>query len=192
MRTPGLRYWTTKARSMAAVGICYGVDGSVLLLQMVQGWERTRILSPFSDWRLVQVPLGLELLQLVFFLRLRALHVYLAVYYLYRLQMPRSLSCPFPATNMYVRLFPSPSALWNLGSGRGEGCGSLICCLRYSCVYKNIMWKLKTINKQSWDIFVNNLHGYLSGTIIRGTLKAPKSQLVTPISTKLQRPDGCD
>jgi hypothetical protein len=33
---------------------------------------------------------------------------------------------------------------------------------------------------------------YLSGTIIRGTLKAPKSQLVTPISTKLQRPDGCN
>jgi hypothetical protein len=32
----------------------------------------------------------------------------------------------------------------------------------------------------------------LSGTIIRGTLKAPKSQLVTPISTKLQKPDGCD
>jgi hypothetical protein len=32
----------------------------------------------------------------------------------------------------------------------------------------------------------------LSGTIIRGTLKAPKSQLVTPISTKLQRADGCD
>jgi hypothetical protein len=34
--------------------------------------------------------------------------------------------------------------------------------------------------------------GLLSGTIIRGTLKTPKSQLVTPISTKLQRPDGCD
>jgi hypothetical protein len=32
----------------------------------------------------------------------------------------------------------------------------------------------------------------VSGTIIRGTLKAPKSQLVTPISTKLQRTDGCD
>jgi hypothetical protein len=32
----------------------------------------------------------------------------------------------------------------------------------------------------------------LSGTIIRGTLKAPNSQLVTPFSTKLQRPDGCD
>jgi hypothetical protein len=32
----------------------------------------------------------------------------------------------------------------------------------------------------------------LSETIIRGTLKTPNSQLVTPISTKLQRPDGCD
>jgi hypothetical protein len=32
----------------------------------------------------------------------------------------------------------------------------------------------------------------LSGTIIRGTLKSPNSQLVTPISIKLQRPDGCD
>jgi hypothetical protein len=32
----------------------------------------------------------------------------------------------------------------------------------------------------------------LSGTIIRDTLKAPNSQLVTPISTKLQTPDGCN
>jgi hypothetical protein len=32
----------------------------------------------------------------------------------------------------------------------------------------------------------------VSGTIIRGTLKTPNSQLVTPISIKLQRPDGCD
>jgi hypothetical protein len=37
----------------------------------------------------------------------------------------------------------------------------------------------------SWNIF-------LSGTIIRGTLKAPNSQLVTPISIKLLRPDGYD
>jgi hypothetical protein len=36
------------------------------------------------------------------------------------------------------------------------------------------------------------LNRFLSGTIIRGTLKAPNSQLVTPISIKLQRPDGCD
>jgi hypothetical protein len=33
---------------------------------------------------------------------------------------------------------------------------------------------------------------FMSGTIIRGTLKTPNSQLVTPISIKLQRPDGCD
>jgi hypothetical protein len=32
----------------------------------------------------------------------------------------------------------------------------------------------------------------VSATIIRGTLKTPNSQLVTPISIKLQRPDGCD
>jgi hypothetical protein len=32
----------------------------------------------------------------------------------------------------------------------------------------------------------------VSGTIIRGTLKTPNSQLVTPISIKMQRPDGCD
>jgi hypothetical protein len=38
----------------------------------------------------------------------------------------------------------------------------------------------------------NYIYLILSGTIIRGTLKTPKSQLVTPISTKLQRPDGCD
>jgi hypothetical protein len=38
------------------------------------------------------------------------------------------------------------------------------------------------------DFFQN----FVSGTIIRGTLKTPNSQLVTPISTKLQRPDGCD
>jgi hypothetical protein len=34
--------------------------------------------------------------------------------------------------------------------------------------------------------------GLLSGTIIRGTLKTPNYQLVTPISIKLLRPDGCD
>jgi hypothetical protein len=39
---------------------------------------------------------------------------------------------------------------------------------------------------------VKTKHLSLSGTIIRGTLKAPNSQLVTPISIKLQKPDGCD
>jgi hypothetical protein len=50
-------------------------------------------------------------------------YMYLAVYYLCLLQMPRSLSCPSPAMNKYARLFPSLPALWNLGSGGGEGWG---------------------------------------------------------------------
>jgi hypothetical protein len=44
MRSLGLRYWTTKAYSVAAVGICYGVGGGVVSLRRVQGWEDTRIL----------------------------------------------------------------------------------------------------------------------------------------------------
>jgi hypothetical protein len=47
--SPGLRYWTTKARNMTAVDICYGVGGGVVSLRQFQGWEDTRILSPFSD-----------------------------------------------------------------------------------------------------------------------------------------------
>jgi ABC-type uncharacterized transport system permease subunit len=49
MRRPGLRYWTTKALSVTVDGICYGVGGGVVSLRRVQGWEDTRILSPFSD-----------------------------------------------------------------------------------------------------------------------------------------------
>jgi hypothetical protein len=49
MRSPGLRYWTTTARSVAAVGICYRVGGGVVSHRRVQGWEDTHILSPFSD-----------------------------------------------------------------------------------------------------------------------------------------------
>jgi hypothetical protein len=58
-------------------------------------------------------------------------YMYLAVYYLCRLQMSRSSSCPSPATNKYALLFPSISALRNLESGGGEGWVSLICCLWY-------------------------------------------------------------
>jgi hypothetical protein len=50
-------------------------------------------------------------------------YMYLVVYYLCRLQMSRSSSCPSPATNRYARLFPSLPALRNLGSGGGEGWG---------------------------------------------------------------------
>jgi hypothetical protein len=72
----GLRYWTTKARSVTAVGIYYGVSG--VSSRRVQVYEGTHILSPFSDWRLVQVPLGLKLLWLGLFLRLRALSLYVS------------------------------------------------------------------------------------------------------------------
>jgi hypothetical protein len=44
MRSPGLRYWTTKSHSVAGVGIFYGVGGGVVSLRRVQGWEDTRIL----------------------------------------------------------------------------------------------------------------------------------------------------
>jgi hypothetical protein len=50
-----------------------------------------------------------------------SLPIYLAVYYLCRLQMPMSSSCLSPATNRYVRLFPSPPALRNIGSEGVEG-----------------------------------------------------------------------
>jgi hypothetical protein len=49
-------------------------------------------------------------------------------------------------------------------------------------------WKPPTIVRQIWSF----LGLAVSGTIIRGTLKTPNSQLVTPISIKLLRPDGCD
>jgi hypothetical protein len=47
-------------------------------------------------------------------------------------------------------------------------------------------------SEQAVAFFTNIILRFVSGTIIRGTLKAPNSQLVTPISIKLQRPDGCD
>jgi hypothetical protein len=65
-----------------------------------------------------------------------SLVIYLAVYYLRLLQMPRSSSCPSSTTNKYVRLFPFSLALRNLGSGEDEGYVSLICCIWYPCVHK--------------------------------------------------------
>jgi hypothetical protein len=112
---------------VAAVGICYGVGGGVVSLRRVQGWEDTCILSPFLGLtpgagasRFGPAPAGL-LSPLAC-----SLPIYLAVYYIWRIQMPRYSSCPSPATNRYVRLFPSPVALRNLGSEGGERWGSLI------------------------------------------------------------------
>jgi hypothetical protein len=50
-----------------------------------------------------------------------SLPIYLAVYYLCRLQMSRSSLCSSLSTNRYVRLFSSRPALRNFGSVGGEG-----------------------------------------------------------------------
>jgi hypothetical protein len=60
-----------------------------------------------------------------------------------------------------------------------------------------LIWMRQTLrdfgyNLSKVPLLCDNESAILSGTIIRGTLKTPKSQLVTPVSTKLQRPDGCD
>jgi hypothetical protein len=60
-----------------------------------------------------------------------------------------------------------------------------LCWVRYICCAGTYFYDLN-------DHVYRNVNGYVSGTIIRGTLKTPNSQLVTPISIKLQRPDGCD
>jgi hypothetical protein len=59
---------------VAAVDICYGVGDGVVSLRPVLPAQPA---APFSDWRMVRVPLGLELLWLGFFLRLRALSLYI-------------------------------------------------------------------------------------------------------------------
>jgi hypothetical protein len=71
-----------------------------------------------------------------------SLPIYLAVYYLCRLQMPRSLSCPSSATNSYARLFPSLASCstkpWKWGR---RWMGVLICCLWYQRVHKKYYTK---------------------------------------------------
>jgi hypothetical protein len=90
-----------------------------------------------------------------------SLPIYLVIYYLCRLQVPMYSSCPSPATNMYGRLFPSPLALRNLGSGGGEEWGSLICCLWYPCVNKKILYEERRQLIKNLEIFlVDNLRGY--------------------------------
>jgi hypothetical protein len=133
MRSPDLRYWTTKVHSATTVDICYGVGSSVVSSRWVQRWEGTHILLPFSDWRLVRVPLGLELLQLGFFLHLRALSLYV-----YSGVLPMSP----PYAQVFVVSFSGNEQVcpplpflscsmkpWKWGR---RGMGSLICCQWYS------------------------------------------------------------
>jgi hypothetical protein len=124
MTSPDLRYWTIKACSAAVVDICYGVGGGVVSPRRIQGWKALAFsrlfrtdawcgcLSVWScpDWA-------------SFSACVLSPCMYLAVYYLCRLQMSMSSSCPSPATNMYDCLFPSLPGLRNFGSGRGDGWG---------------------------------------------------------------------
>jgi hypothetical protein len=120
MRSLGLRYWTTKARSATVVGICYGVGGGVVP-RRVQGWEGTRILSPFSDRRLVRVPLSLELLQPGFFLRLYGLSLYVSSGILPMSPLDvQVFVVPFSSNEQVFRSLP---ALRNLGSGEARDGG---------------------------------------------------------------------
>jgi hypothetical protein len=137
MRSPGLRYWTTKCRSVTAVSICYRVGGGVVSLRRVQGWEDTRILSPFSDWRLVRVPLGLELLRLGFFPRLRALSLYVSSGIL-PMSPPdvQVFVVSFSGNEQVCPPFPFPSCSTKPWKWGRRGMRSLICCLWYPCVHK--------------------------------------------------------
>jgi hypothetical protein len=71
-------------------------------------------------------------------------YMYLAVYYLCRLQMPRSSSCPSSAMNRYALLSPSVPALRNLGSGGGKGWGPLFAVYgtRSMARYRLSIWPL--------------------------------------------------
>jgi hypothetical protein len=79
----GAQAWDIgQLRSVARQQSTYATELVVVLCRL--GGSRagkalaSRILLPFSDWRLVRVPLGLELLRLGFFLHLCALSVYVS------------------------------------------------------------------------------------------------------------------
>jgi hypothetical protein len=70
----------------------------------------------------------------------------------------------FSAMNRYVCLFASPPALRNLGSGGGDGWGSLIWCLWYPCVHKKYYAKSEQSIKNLEIFLVDNLCGYFCET----------------------------
>jgi hypothetical protein len=103
MTSPDLRYWTTKARSATTVGICYEVGGGVMSPRWVQDWKALAFSLPFrtdawcgclsvwsySGWA-------------SFSTCVLSPCMYLAVYYIYRIQVSMSSSCPSPDREMGV------------------------------------------------------------------------------------------
>jgi hypothetical protein len=103
--------------------------------QRVQGWEGTRIISSFSDWRLVRVHLGLELLRLGFFIRLRALSLYVSSGILPISPLDVQVFIVSFSGNEHVCLhLPFLSCTTKPWKWLRRGMGSLICCLRYPFV----------------------------------------------------------
>jgi hypothetical protein len=77
--------------------------------------------------------------------------------------------------------------------------GTAVAFLKSGCTHGNIVNRpnfslspADLVDIRNLARSIGNRFIKLSGTIIRGTLKTPNSQLVTPISIKLQRPDGHD
>jgi hypothetical protein len=68
--------------------------------------------------------------------------------------------------------------------------GVSLACVVCEFRYYNLYLECEAIKTNNFQLIFS--HHLMSGTIIRGTLKTPNSQLVTPISIKLQRPDGHD
>jgi hypothetical protein len=153
MRSSCLRYWTTKARSLTAVVICYGVGGVVVSLRRGLGLGRHLHypallgLTPGAGAsRFGATPAGL-LSPLAC-----SLPLYLAVYYLCRLYMPRSSSCPLrQRTCMFASSLPLLLyEILEVGEARNE---DLWFAVYGTCAFiKNIMRRAETINKKSCDI----------------------------------------
>jgi hypothetical protein len=78
MRSPGLKYWITKARSVAAVGICYGVGGGFVSLRRVQGWKTLAFSHPSQIDAWCGCLLVWSYSSWAFFPRLRALSLYVS------------------------------------------------------------------------------------------------------------------
>jgi hypothetical protein len=65
---------------------------------------------------------------------------------------------------------------------------SQLCNMGYNCLFTNV--DVSVFRRCDGSLAFKGV--LVSRTIIRGTLKTPNSQPVTPISIKLLRPDGCD
>jgi hypothetical protein len=146
---------------VAADVICYRVGGGVVSLQ----WSRVGKTLAFSRPSRIDAGAGASRFGAAPARLLSplacSLPIYLAVYYLCRLQMPMSSSCPSLTTSRYVRLFPPPPALRNLGSGGGERWGLWFAAYGTHTFIKKILYKKRRQSIKNLEIFlVDNLCGY--------------------------------